>query len=695
MRRFYPLIFTPVLLLLIFAQLLPASQKSPQPFTAEDLLKIEQATAAKISPDGKWIAFTKRVPRKANEKPGGAYSELYVVNTTNKEIRPFITGKVSVYAIDWRPDGKSISFLTRRGEKAKTQVWEIPVDGGEARQLTHSPTSVRTYRWHPNGQVLYYTAQQEPAKREKELKEKGYDFIFYEEEWKHINLYALSLKENSDPKQLTRDITVWSMEINHAGTQMALAASPRNLVDDEYTFTRLHILDLSSGKITKLNANEGKLDNFAFSPDDNYLAYTAALNKNDHAVSQLFLYDLKANSKKNLTPDNYKGHINWAGWLNSSEIIYLAHRGVWPVLYTVKKDGSRHKEILNSEAESLVFNAPSISANKKYFAFISHSSIQPREVYFWKRGKKMIRMTNCNPWLAQRTFGKQEVFIYKPRDYEQNKVMVEGLLVYPVNYKKGEKYPLVVYVHGGPEAHHSNGWLSYYSQPVQVMANKGYVVFLPNYRGSTGYGVDYAMKWHLGNAAGTEFDDIADGIDALAELGIADKNRVGLAGGSYGGFAAAWFGTYYTEKVKAVCMFVGISDLISKRGTTDIPYEELYVHSGKKLEEMWDFSLKRSPIYYAHKSKSAVLIYGGTDDPRVHPSQSLELYRRLKMNDHPAVRLVQYPGEGHGNRMQPGRIDVLYRTMDWLDWYVKDNKPLNGPMPPLDISDKYGLDLSE
>lgn len=110
---------------------------------------------------------------------------------------------------------------------------------------------------------------------------------------------------------------------------------------------------------------------------------------------------------------------------------------------------------------------------------------------------------------------------------------------------------------------------------------------------------------------------------------------------------------------------------------------------------MWDLSLKRSPIYWAHQSKTAVLILGGTDDTRVHPSQSLEFYRRLKMNDHPAVRLVQYPGEKHGNTKQTGRIDALYRILDWYDWYVKDAKPLNGAMPPLDISDKYDLDLPD
>ena len=172
----------------------------------------------------------------------------------------------------------------------------------------------------------------------------------------------------------------------------------------------------------------------------------------------------------------------------------------------------------------------------------------------------------------------------------------------------------------------------------------------------------------------------------------ADRERVGMAGGSYGGYASAWFATYYTKYVKAVCMFVGISDVASKRLTTDIPWEEYYVHSGKPLEDQWKMNLERSPIYYARQSRTATLIYGGAADTRVHPSQSLELYRLMKMNGHPAVRLVQYPGEGHGNRMQVGQIDVLYRQLEWMDWYVRDLNPLNGGMPRLDISSKYGIE---
>jgi dipeptidyl aminopeptidase/acylaminoacyl peptidase len=142
-------------------------------------------------------------------------------------------------------------------------------------------------------------------------------------------------------------------------------------------------------------------------------------------------------------------------------------------------------------------------------------------------------------------------------------------------------------------------------------------------------------------------------------------------------------------------MFVGLSDVISRMGTTDIPYEELYVHSGKKLENMWQLALERSPIYWAHQSKTATLIYGGAADTRVHPSQSMELYWRMRMNDHKAVRLVQYPGEGHGNSKQPGRADVIHRQIQWFDWYVYDSKALDGPLPPLDLSENYGLNLHE
>ncbi len=678
--------------ILIFCLIGAQNLSAGEPLSPQDLLSVKSVTQAQISPNGAWIAYTVLVPRAANEAAGRAYSELYLVSPKTREIRPFITGKVNVSALQWRPDGSALAFLMKRGEDSKTQVWMIPVDGGEARPITHSETSVEKFNWHPSGNQIAYIAETPKTKREKELEKKGYGFIYYEENLKPQNLYLIAIGapgEKIEPEPLTKDITVWSFEFSPDGKTIAAAISEKNLVDHSYMFQRVHLLNLQDKSLKQLTENPGKLGNFVFSPDGKHLAYAAALERKDHAVSQAFVVPVTGGEAANLTPAKFRGHVNWVGWKDNSTVVYKADEGVETTYSLIKLtgNGAERQVILNSKDHGVVFDAPTFSSDFKGWAFVGGAPHVPNEVYFWS-GKQIQRLTNVNPWLSDRKLGKQEVIRYKARDGAE----VEGLLIYPVDYQAGQRYPLVVIVHGGPESHYANRWISRYAEPGQVLAGKGYAAFYPNYRSSTGYGLEYASVGY-GDAAGVEFDDIADGIDYLVQQGIADGERVGLGGGSYGGFASAWFATYYTEKVKAVCMFVGISDLISKRGTTDIPYEELYVHSGRELEEIWDFSLKRSPIYWAHQSKTATLIYGGADDPRVHPSQSLELYRRMKMNNHPAVRLVQYPGEEHGNRKQPGQIDVVHRILDWYDWYVKDAKPLDGPMPPLDISEKYGLEL--
>ncbi len=660
-------------------------------FTPGDLLSLKEADEAKISPDGKWIAYVVEVPREPDDKPGSAYEELYVYSTKTKEVQPFITGKTDVSDIAWHPDSKSIAFRSKREENKKTQVWMIPIGGGEARQITDSPSSVLAFNWHPNGDKIAYVAETPKTKREKTLKEKGYDFIYFEENLKHRNLYLIDVKEGgsiAEPTPLTEGQTVWTFTFSPDGQKIAASISPKNLIDHKYMFRTVHLIDLQDKSVTQLTHNEGKIGNFVFSPDGAHLAYAASLERKDHNVSQAYVIPVKGGKSKNLTIDDFRGHVSWVNWKDNKTIVYRAAEETATTLNTINldtKSGRERKVFLSSEKVGMVFEEPSGTDGFKQMALIGESPQHPEEVYYWNDGK-LQKITNLNPKLKNKKLGKQEVASYKARDGME----IEGILIYPVGYEEEQTYPMVVFVHGGPESHYSNGWVSSYSRPGQVLSNRGYLVFYPNYRASTGYGVTFALAGY-GDPAGTEFDDIADGIDHFVEAGMADENRVGLAGGSYGGYAAAWFSSYYTEKVKAVGMFVGIGDLVSKRSSTDIPYELLYVHFGKKLEDMWDMSLKRSPVYYAHQSQTAVLIYGGTEDERVNPAQSLEYFRRLQMNDHPAVRLVRYPGEKHGNREQPGRIDVCYRLTDWFDWYVKDGKPIDGPMPPLDISDKYGL----
>ena len=676
---------------LVLATMFVSSALAKDVLKPEEVFNLTFATTAEISPDGKWIAYTVSVQREVTDKAGGRYSELHLVSTETGASRPFVVGKVNVSSPRWSPDGGKIAFLTRRGEKAKTQVWAIHVDGGEATPVTDSKTDVSAFRWHPTGEQIAYITTEPRSERKKTLDEKGYGFIFYEENLKHRNLYIVDVGptgKEMEAEQLTDGITIWTFGFSPDGKWIAAGASPKNLVDHRYAFNKIHLLNLKTRKLTQFSDNPGKLGNFAFSPDNKQIVYTAALSQSDHAVSQVFVKPVSNGEARNLTPPDFRGHVQWAGWRDNGTVVYLAAEGVWNTLSTVPASGGDREIILHSEKEGVVFRSPRFTSNFNHLAFIGTWSDVPADVYYWSPAKPLKRITNLNPWIAERQLGKQEVITYKARDGWE----VEGLLHYPVNYNKRRKYPLIVVVHGGPESHYSYSWQTSYSRPVQVLTGQGYAVFLPNYRASTGYGLEH-IKQHLGDPAGVEFDDIADGIDHLVNIGLADPERVGLGGGSYGGFAAAWFSSYYTEKVKAVVMFVGISDLISKRSTTDIPYEELFVHSGKKLEDMWQLCLERSPIYHAHKSRTATLIIGGAADTRVHPSQSLEYYRRLKMNNHPAVRLVQYPGEGHGNRMLPGRVDVLHRTLQWYDWYVKDKKSFEDEMPPLDISDRYGLDL--
>ena len=290
----------------------------------------------------------------------------------------------------------------------------------------------------------------------------------------------------------------------------------------------------------------------------------------------------------------------------------------------------------------------------------------PNELYTLTENVSATRRTTSNEWLAALRFATQEVIRFEARDGLE----LEGILIYPLDYQQGQRYPLVLVVHGGPEAHDHNGWLTSYSAPGQVAAARGFAVFYPNYRGSTGRGVEFS-KTSQAAAAGPEFDDLVDGVDHLIEMGLVDREKVGITGGSYGGYASAWGTTYYSDRFAAAIPFVGISDAISKMGTTDIPYEMYDVHHRKWLWEDWDYFAKASPIYYVTRNRTPTLILHGKEDPRVHPSQSLELYRQLKLVGQAPVRLVFYPGEGHGNARSAARLDYALRTLRWMEHYLK------------------------
>ncbi|MCK4763879.1 MAG: S9 family peptidase [Candidatus Aminicenantes bacterium] len=484
--------------------------------TAKEVLNIKTCSDARISPDGSKIAYTVSVPREANDKPGSAYRELYVVGTKNGMIQPFITGKISIGNIRWSPGGARIGFITKRGEKAKSQVWAIAADGGEAVRLTNSKSGINSFEWHPKESKIVYIATEPKTKKEEALKKKGYGFVFYEENLKHKNLYLFDLKEKKT-EQLTAGKTAWSFVLSSDGKTIAAGMTGQNLIDHSYMFKKIYLVDIKTKKLTRLTGNPGKLGRFAFSPDNTRMVYTAALERKDHAVSQVYVIDIASKKAVNLTIPGFRGHVDRAGWKNRSTIYYRAGEGVWPTLSLVPAAGGKRRIILHSQDTGITFRTAVFTRNFKHGAVIGSSPRIPNDLFYWQPGRKLKRLTTLNPRLEKKKLGKQEIISYKARDGQE----IEGLLIYPAAYREGRRYPLVVTVHGGPESHYSNGWLSSYSRPGQVLSARGYFVFYPNYRASTGYGVEFALAGYE-DAAGKEFDDIADGIDYLIKKGFAD-----------------------------------------------------------------------------------------------------------------------------------------------------------------------------
>ena len=386
---------------------------------------------------------------------------------------------------------------------------------------------------------------------------------------------------------------------------------------------------------------------------------------------------------KDLMPD-FEAHVSSFAWQDDTTLLWVAGQGTGSTVGRVGLDGGTAVRLGPS---SPVLGGLSLARQSGMSAFVGNDVSHPGEVFMLQQDAETPRRLTCsNAWLADMRLARQEVVAWKARDGLQ----LEGVLIYPLNYQQGRRYPLILSVHGGPEAHVSNGWTTSYSRPGQVAAARGFAVFYPNYRGSTGRGVKFS-KLGQADAAGREFDDLVDAVDHLVDMGVVDKAKVGITGGSYGGYASAWGATYYSHRFAASVMFVGISNDVSKIGTTDIPEEMYLVHHRKRLWDDWEYFLDRSPIRYVQRHRTPILSMHGKEDPRVDPSQSRELYRHLKTLGQAPVRLVLYPGEGHGNRRAAARFDYNIRMLRWMEHYLQRA----GGEPPdyaVDYAAEFGRD---
>lgn len=650
-------------------------------WTPDHVARLRAVTDAQVSPDGRYVAYAVAVPRRPGiDDDGDPWTELWMLNTGTGETRPFVTGKSTVDKPAWTPNGKGIAFLAKRGDDKFKSLYVLPVDGGEARRAVGLKSDIADFSLAPDGKRVALLATSPEDEARKKLKDKGFKQEIFEEEARvtRVSIAALFDREGSAPRVLDVPGSVRQALWSPVGGLLAMAVTPTPSVDDGMMRQTVIVVDVEKGSTVSKVDHAAKLGGLAWSPDGTRLAFVAGEDLHDPSAGRVFVVSARGGGNpRHVSKGLSDAAVLQATWTGNDRLVVAVARGVVSGLWEIRVDGDEALTKALLGPGQPVVTGLSASSTGGLIAMVGNTARHPGEVFTWEPGGAAKRRTDSNPDLAGLRWAKQEVIRHKARDGLE----LEGILIHPLDTPAGGKAPLLLTVHGGPEAHVSDGWLTSYSNPGQVAAARGFAVFYPNYRGSTGRGVAFS-KLGQGDAAGKEFDDLIDAVDHLVAAGIVDAGRVGVTGGSYGGYATAWCSTRYSDRFAAGVMFVGISDKLSKVGTTDIPDEEYLVHARKRPWEDWQFLLERSPIYHAGRSRTPLLILHGADDPRVHPGQSKEMYRHLKLRGSAPVRLVLYPGEGHGNRKAAARYDYQLRMLQWFAHYLQGQ---GGAMPGPDV----------
>lgn len=667
--------FTLHRLLFVAVLSLGVTLQAKETFQIEHLPQLKSAGNITLSADGETVAYTLSNPRDilAGDKDGRADSHLYIIKGKG-EPTLFIGGEGGISGMQFSADGQKLYFKSKRGDDKHAGLYAISMSGGEPQKVYSYETAMGDYAVSADGNTLYFVAGKKVDN--KKLKDKGFNAYAFEEK-DHLNqLWRVALgDDDAKPESVYSAGHVSDFVMSKNGKTIVAAVAPTHLIDDFYMKRDLVVLNSANGEVSQTIDMPGKLGGFHLSANGKKLAINAGTDINDTSDGVLMVADVKSGKLTQLTKDAEQ-HIVDVDWYGN-DILAVAHRGVESALVVYETDGDIDKTF--SISKDLVVRSAATADGE--IRFIADSAKFPNEVFSVSRNKDK-KLTNHNAFLADLDLAEQTTFTYTARDGER----VEGLLITPSGDKPEGGWPMILTVHGGPEAHYSDGWLTRYSNAGQFGAAQGYAVFYPNYRGSTGRGVAYA-KQHQNDYAGKEFNDLVDGTNALAEAGVINKDRVGITGGSYGGYASMWGATALTEHFKAAVAFVGISNQVSKFGTSDIPNEMYLVHS---LKWPWDGDnwmnlLKRSPVYHTGDAKTPILILHGEKDTRVHPGQSMELYRFLKVRTETPVRLVFYPNEGHGNRNAAAQYDYALRLMRWMNTYLATDATRMTEMPAFDL----------
>ena len=656
-----------LIVFLLFGSLIFSQQKV---FTLEEQFKLEYPQSISISNDGNFIAYNIRKP---NFEEAKWINQLYLLNTKTKKIKQLTTHPSGVGNFSFSPDGNFIYFISSREFQDKSnkiikgekQLWRISPYGGEAENFIRLPNGIDEFTFSPDGKFLALLSDEEISDSLKKLhdeKEKTKnDEIVYPKENPKKEIWLFNFSNNELKKIYKGDAGISNLRFSSKGNFILYQTNYTGEYNDDQNHD-IYQLTLD-GKSILLTNFEGPETEPQTSPDEKYLSFISQTVPDiEFAETDVELIDLSNKTRTNLTKDFHLSIINYI-WHPKENIIFaLVNEGYTTPIYQI----NINKKIITklTKEESVISNLQITKNGEIYFLY--EDGIHLKEIGRLVTGKTEI-LTHYSKQLKDFKISQPEIFSFQSYD---RKFKIESMLIKPVDFEPSKKYPLILCVHGGPYSAFKNTFLQSY--PMQVYANEGFVVVAPNVRGSAGYSDEFGQsnRYDLG---GGDFKDAMQSVDEVIKMGFVDTTRMGIIGGSYGGYLTNWIITQTNRFAAAVSMYGIFSFFTDFSNSWQPVFEKMYFgyYYWEKPIDMNHLWVNRSPAFYVQNIQTPVLILQGDKDQYTNLANSQEMYQALKTMGK-AVEFVVYPREGHGIRNEPQHyLNMLNRGLNWFKKYLK------------------------
>ena len=621
----------------------PASTAaSKKTLTTESFLDLRMIQDPQFSPDGSRIVFVVTDPLKGEKRT----SHLWLYDRNTSAIRQLTYSAKSETYPRWSPDGKTLAFLSNRSGDQQ-QIHLLRMEGGEANAVTKDKASVSAVAWSPDGRSLAYIAPDPKSEADEKKQQDKDDAKVVDKDDKHPRLRIFDISKNESRVLTAADWKIEDLSWLPNGQNIVVKGTNRP-ASDQFT-DGIYLVSLN-GTQKELRAPQGPLGTVRVSPSGKWISFTAA--RNDGPVPHdLWVMPAEGGAARNLTAASDRAIENYR-WTEDNSLAILYAQGFRNKIALFSPEGEQ-----KSAPDFPVNAGPFAVARAGEIAFVGQSSTAPQELWLHDAQGHTQQLTHHNGGWENFGLVAPELFRYKSFDGLE----IEAAILKPSAYDGKSKLPTIVLVHGGP----TGNWGESIEAWGQLLVARGYAVLYPNIRGSIGYG-DNFVKMNRADWGGADFKDVIAGVNDLVAKGIADPDRLGIGGWSYGGYMSEWAVTQ-TNIFRAAVSGAGMANLIAEYGTEQDPaYDEWFF--GTPYENA-DRFLNSSPVLHLKHAKTPTLILQGDNDPIDPLGQSQELYRGLKRYG-VETELVTYPREPHGFQEPKHRSDVLKRMLAWFEKYI-------------------------